>query len=339
MQNISLAKALHRAPDHDLSEAGTALATPPAPYAPVGTPGDSTWIEARAQTEQPAWLEAAGELRELEVTFDARRRILWWFMLPQGRPSFTPGLLKDMYRFGDSLQSAISAAAGQDEELVRYMVLGSHIPGIFNLGGDLSLFQKMIRSKDREGLRRYAHACAEGQYRIAVKLDEPICTVALVQGDALGGGFEAALAHDVIIAERSATFGLPEVLFGLFPGMGAYTFLSRRIGPVAAERMILSGRIFSAEELHEKGLVDAVVDDGAGIEAVYETVGKFERTWRTRRALIEARRIAGEVSREELLGIVDVWVDMAMSLDARNLRKMEHLAKAQERRWAKMWAN
>ena len=52
-------------------------------------------------------------------------------------------------------------------------------------------------------------------------LNLPMVTIALVQGDALGGGFECALAHDLIIAERSAKLGLPEVLVNLFPGIGA----------------------------------------------------------------------------------------------------------------------
>ena len=52
----------------------------------------------------------------------------------------------------------------------------------------------------------------------------PLITIALVQGDALGGGFECALSFDVLIAERSAKMGLPEVLFNLFPGMELTAF-------------------------------------------------------------------------------------------------------------------
>ena len=54
----------------------------------------------------------------------------------------------------------------------------------------------------------------------------PFTTISLVQGDALGGGFEAALCGDIIIAEKQARFGFPEVLFNLFPGMGAYNSCS-----------------------------------------------------------------------------------------------------------------
>ena len=69
----------------------------------------------------------------------------------------------------------------------------------------------------------------------------PLTTITLVQGDALGGGFEAAISSNVVIAEKSAKFGLPEVLFNLIPGMGAYSFLVRRTSPDLAEKIIMSG--------------------------------------------------------------------------------------------------
>ena len=63
-------------------------------------------------------------------------------------------------------------------------------------------------------------------------------------------------------------FGLPEILFNLFPGMGAFSFLSRKIGLTRAQKMILGGRIYSATELHEMGLIDVLADDGRGEDAV-----------------------------------------------------------------------
>ena len=60
-------------------------------------------------------------------------------------------------------------------------------------------------------------------------MDLPILTVALIQGDAVGGGFEAMLTDDIVIAEQGAKFGLPEILFNLFPGMGGYSFLRRKV--------------------------------------------------------------------------------------------------------------
>src|SRR2546421_680003 len=76
----------------------------------------------------------------------------------------------------------------------------------------------------------------------------------------------------VIVAEESAQLGFPEILFNLFPGMGAYSFLSRRIGMRAAEELILSGRILPAAKLREMGVVDVVCKDGEGQTAVREWI-------------------------------------------------------------------
>jgi DSF synthase len=160
----------------------------------------------------------------------------------------------------------------------------------------------------------------------------PICTIALVQGDALGGGFEAALSHDVIVAEKSAKFGLPEILFNLFPGMGAYSFLSRRLDSVRAERMMLSGRLYSAEEMHEMGVVDIIAEDGAGAVAVSNFIEQHRRASKARMAIAKMRDIASPVTLKEMLDITDLWVETALTLEPRDLRKMRHLVAAQDRR-------
>lgn len=278
------------------------------------------------------------QLEQLEGQLDRATGALWLFMKPRARPSFTPELLRDLNAVGDAVESAFNVPAARENPPLRFIVLGSRVPGIYNLGGDLSLFQRLIEAQDREGLRRYAHACVRSQYRVYCGLNTPVCMVALVQGDALGGGFEAALANDVIIAERKARFGLPEVLFNLFPGMGAYSFLSRRIGAVQAERMILSGKVYTAEELYDLGVVDMVVDDGCGEAGVADFITTFERTRIARRAVLETRKIVNPVSYQELIDVTDVWVDAALQLSASDLRRMSHLAKAQERRWSKILA-
>jgi DSF synthase len=195
---------------------------------------------------------------------------------------------------------------------------------------------QLIDKKDTAELRRYAHACIDVQYRRAINLDLPICTIALVQGDALGGGFEAALANDIIIAEKSAKFGLPEILFNLFPGMGAYSFLSRRLDSTRAEQLMLSGRLYSADELKGMGIVDVVCDDGNGAEAVDSFITAHEKAYKGRQAILQARQIVNPVTRDELMKVTDLWVDTAVTLDPSDLRKMRHLATAQNRRWAKI---
>src|SRR3546814_13260948 len=98
--------------------------------------------------------------------------------------------------------------------------------------------------------------------------------IGLAQGDALGGGFEALMTFDVVVAERQARFGLPEILFGLFPGMGAYSILARRIGHAHAERMILGGKCYSAEEMYDMGLVHVIAEAGEGEQAVRDFIDR-----------------------------------------------------------------
>lgn len=272
---------------------------------------------------------ATSHFDEIDLDWSPRERIIWSFMKPRATPAFTPTLLRELIGLRrmveENLQEPVEAERG------RYFVFGSRVPRIFNFGGDLRLFSEKIRNGDREGLRQYAYQCVEAVHS---NLGEglPIVSIALVQGDALGGGFEAALSFDIIIAERSAKFALPEILFNLFPGMGAYTLLTRRLDAMRAEKMILSGQTYSAQDLHEMGLVDVVAEDGEGVQAVERYIAATSRTYEARRALFAVRkRVAGPALRE-LQDVTDIWVDTAMRLREEDLRRMAHLMAAQKRR-------
>ncbi len=97
-------------------------------------------------------------------------------------------------------------------------------------------------------------------------------TIALVKGNAMGGDMEAALSANVLVTEKLVKMGLPEVMFNIFPGMGAYQFLNRRLSPVAAEKMILSGKTYTAEDLYEMGVIDVLADEGKGEQAVKDYI-------------------------------------------------------------------
>jgi DSF synthase len=206
--------------------------------------------------------------------------------------------------------------------------------GVHNLGGDLELFADCIRRQDRETLRSYAHTCCQIMWNCYSALGHPFTTITLVRGDALGGGFESVLSFGVVIAERRARFGLPEILFNLFPGMGAYSLLSRRVGAVKAEEMILSGKIYTAEELHTLGLVDVLAEDGEGETAVRDYIARNLKRQRTLHAVHQARRRVSGLTLAELTDITDSWVELAMTMDDSSLRRMEKLRAAQSRRLA-----
>ena len=126
--------------------------------------------------------------------------------------------------------------------------------------------------------------------------------------------------------------GMPEILFNLFPGMGAYSFLSRKIGAVQAERMILSGCLYKAEALHEMGIVDVLVEDGEGEQAVLDCIRKEERAQNGIQSFRQAKQYCNPVSYEELENITSAWVEAALRLDDKNLRMMERLVSRQSRK-------
>ncbi len=274
-------------------------------------------------------VEQASSFDNLRVEIEPRHGVYWCRMRPAERPSFTPALLDDLARMQHQLVGMFRGGATP----IRYYVLASELPGIFNLGGDLTVLADNIRMQDRAGLERYARACIDVLYTNAVGFDLPVVTVALVQGDALGGGFEAALSCDVIVAEKGARFGLPEVLFNLFPGMGAYSFLARRLGSARAEKMILSGRIYTAEELYEMDLVQLLAEPGTGEQVVRDYIKRSSKRHGAQSGVFRVGRRVAPLSYDELRDVTEIWVDTALNISESDLRKMERLTAAQNRRW------
>ena len=268
---------------------------------------------------------------QMDVTFDGPQKTAWVRFNSTTSPSFTNALLDDLLRFRRAVRDLL-AGQSREEAPLKFVVSASRMPGIYNLGGDLTYFGDCIRRRDRKALRAYAHKCCEMVYHGYTAFRQPVVLVGLIEGDALGGGFECALSCGVLIAERKARFGMPEVLFNLFPGMGAYSLLQRRVGQIKAEEMILSGRIYTAEEMHALGLVDMVVDDGKGEDAVRDYIARNMKRHSTIQAIHDVRRRAGGITLQELLDVTDRWVEEGMHLDEGNLRRMERLRSAQMRR-------
>lgn len=266
-------------------------------------------------------------LGELDCLYEQDSATLWTYMNPIGRPSFNPSLLDDFRRW----QSAITASFGPDKLPLNFLVLGSRCPGVFCYGGDLDLFISYIRAGDRAGLVNYGKQCVQILHQNMQALDLPLVTIGLVEGDALGGGFEALLSFDIIIAEKSSKFGLPETMFGLFPGMGAHCILSRKLGAAQAQRMIMGGKTYSAEELHALGLVHMLVDDGAGEAAVRKYI---KREGRRLSGLVGANRamnVVTNITLDELETVVELWADCALQLREQDMKLMRKLVSAQSR--------
>jgi DSF synthase len=280
---------------------------------------------------RPSEVVARQRFENLDVAITDEDRAFWCFMKPARRPSFTRELLTDLADMQLLITSLFAGNPKGERAPFDYFVLGSRSQGVFNLGGDLTLFAEKIRQGKREELRHYAHACVTSGYANYTGYGEGVMTIALIQGDALGGGLEAALSCDMLIAERHAKFGLPEIVFNLFPGMGAYTFLSRRVGMLKAEEIIMSGRIYTAEEMHVLGVVDVLVETGDGERAVREHIARNRSRQLAQSAIYKVRRRVNPVSIEELRDVTDLWVETALKLPEQDLNKMCRIAAAQDR--------
>ena len=248
-----------------------------------------------------------------------------------GRACFKPNLVNEIIQYQWTLGDRMRRIRNQDGSILQHVVLASDCDA-FNLGGDLEYFCEAIRRQDRHALLTYARQCVRGVHAFHSGLDAGAHSIALVQGDALGGGFEAALSCHTIVAEEGVGMGLPEVLFDLFPGMGAYSFLCKRIAPHQAEKLMLSGQIHCSEELYKMGLVDVLVPRGQGVQAVEDVIRANRRIPHARAAMHRVRAMSQPVTLEEMMAITEVWVDTALQLGEKSLRTMERLVRAQYKR-------
>ena len=271
---------------------------------------------------------AARERVALDRTTSGGSDVLWVRLSPDaatGLQNVTHALLDEMLALLDGL-----TAGGGAEHRPGHVVLQSRHPEHFCVGGDLRLFESCIARGDAVALHDYSMRCLALMLGWSTALSSRATSIALVQGRALGGGFEMALGADRIIAEERSTFGFPEIVFGLFPCTGAMGLLQQRVGARQAERMMTNNRLYRARELHAMGIVDEVCADGEGEAAVARFIA--ERTNR-HAAMLAVQRIrlrASGLERDACVRVVDDWVHAAMHLSADERRALRTLVLLQE---------
>lgn len=256
--------------------------------------------------------------------------ILWARMKHRERGCYTPDLVRD----SRSYQIYLKERCGQlssAEIPFRCLVWTSEADGVFSLGGDLAFFTRCVRERNKRALMEYAHRCIDVLHENYNAMGLPILTCALVTGDAIGGGLESMITNDIVVAEKGTKFGLPEIHFNLFPGMGGYSYLVRRIGEKEARAFIEGGQSRNAEEMFELGLIDVLAEPGRG-EQVLRNYLCQDRSVATLRATRRACKRANPVAKEELINIVDTWVELAMQLGGDELQRMDRLARIQEKK-------
>lgn len=263
-----------------------------------------------------------GAFSEVSTLFDPADCAVWLRMHSRPVQCYSPTLLAQL---GEISSRVLAKPAGE----VRYLVLSSATPGVFNFGGDLALFSLLSKARDKEALVAYGKQCLDRVFFMVEAPRHGLVIVSLIQGDALGGGLESALAAQVVVAERGSAMGFPEVLFNLFPGMGAWPLATRRAGRKAAAELIASGRIYSAEELFERGLVDILAEPGEGEAEVRKYLAKQSSRAKGLAAAYAAELDAMPLPRSQFEQVVERWADAALQIDERDRRLMQKLVRAQ----------
>src|ERR1700733_5698688 len=220
----------------------------------------------------------------------------------------------------------------------RGLVIRSAKRSGFIAGADIAQFRGVTDTAPIEEMLTAGHAVLDRLDRL------PLPTIAVIHGYCLGGGLEVALACDYRIAIDSASFGFPEVLLGLHPGLGGTVRLPRLINPVQAMTMMLTGRTERARQARALHLVDAVTQErhvraavmsavsGEMIRTKQGLLGTLMNTGPARNLLAmrmrsEAEKKAPQAHYPAPHALIDIWVAHGGSIEAMQKAEISSFAK------------
>lgn len=276
--------------------------------------------------------ELLRDRKEITVRYEEETKSIWAYSNPTGRPCYSIELLSEYRQLQWDIIAYYKNDAIESKVEIDYFVNASLTPDIYNYGGDLNLFIELIGKKDAEGLYDYGKISIDSVYLNAVNLHLPLTTISLVEGTALGGGFENALSCNICIVEEQAKMGLPEIRFNMIPGMGAYSFLARRIGVQKTEEMLYSGKMYDAQELYDMGVIGYIAKEGEAEASIRQFMKKNQRYRNSMKAIQASRQRYEAISYEELSDILKIWVNAALNLSKKDLKMMKKLVDAQDKK-------
>lgn len=205
----------------------------------------------------------------------------------------------------EQFASALEAMEPSAHALIVYSELKSG----FCAGADLrELYDRSQAMAPAEALRGVRNFL-ERIHGVLNRIDaSPLTTIAAVHGVTFGGGFEVALACDLIIADKTARFCFPELRLGLIPGFGGIPRLKRDVGNSVVRDLLLTGRSFNVSKAQQIGLVSQVVAEGEALRAALATadqITKFDR-----QTSATAKKFIKPIPREELRREIDIFCDL-----------------------------
>ena len=209
--------------------------------------------------------------------------------------------LEEFERFAAALESMQAKA--------HALIIHSEMRPGFCAGADLRELYQRSRAMEKAEAGRGVRDFLERIHRVLNQIDAaPLTTIAAVHGVTFGGGFELALACDLIIADKMARFCFPELRLGLIPGFGGIPRLKRDLGNAVVRDLLLTGRSINATKAQQIGLVSQVVGEGEALRAARATaaqLGKFDRA-----TAAAAKKFIKPIPQEELRREIDIFCEL-----------------------------
>jgi enoyl-CoA hydratase/carnithine racemase len=205
----------------------------------------------------------------------------------------------------ERLATALPALEAKASALILY----SEQKAGFSAGADLRELYEQARKLGASSATKGVREFLERIHAVLNRLDtSPLTTIAAVHGVCFGGGFELALACDLVIADKMARFCFPELRLGLIPGFGGIPRLKRDIGNAVVRDLLLTGRSINATKGLSVGLVSQVAAEGEALRLARATAAQTTKFDRTTSAV--AKRFIKPLPAEELLREIDIFCEL-----------------------------
>ena len=208
----------------------------------------------------------------------------------------------------EDLERFVTALAAIEVE-AHALIIYSQMKSGFCAGADLRELYQRSQAMDKAEAAKGVRDFLERIHRVLNLIDAtPLTTIAAVHGVTFGGGFELALACDLIIADKMARFGFPELRLGLIPGFGGIPRLKRDLGNAVVRDLLLTGRSFNASKAQQIGLASQVVGEGEALRAARTTAAQLKKFDRATAAA--AKKFIKPIPHEELRREIDLFCEL-----------------------------
>ena len=277
----------------------------------------------------PLFHKIIRDRKQVTVRYDSATEAIWTYANPEECPCFNLEFFQEFHEVQQDIIAYFKAYDMNPKIPIKFFVYASQVPGVYGYGGALSGLVKAFKEKDRESLETCSLVAIKNMYLNIHNLHLPLQTIAFIEGDALGGAFQAALSFNAIIAEEQSQFGLQQIRFNMCPGIGLYSFLARKVGVVNADRIITNSRLYTAQEIQEMGAITEIARRGEGKKVVDRYMKRYRRSFKVMQTLHAAKLRYAPFEFDELEYMASLWVDAMLNLDDEDIARLEKIADSQ----------